>query len=57
LIIDPLTGAMWTLSPDMIYAPLGQQSAAPDNNGNLVVILKQDIPEDVYESLELIRVD
>jgi hypothetical protein len=57
LVIDPLTGAMWTLSPDMIYAPLGQQGAIPDKEGNLVVILKQDIPEEVYTSLELVRVD
>jgi hypothetical protein len=52
-----ITGAMWALSPDMIYAPLAQQSVAPDDNGELVVILKQDIPEDVYESLKLVRVD
>ena len=57
LIVDPLTGAMWTLSPDTIYAPLGQQGAVPGNDGELVVILKQDIPEEVYESLELVRVD
>jgi hypothetical protein len=47
LIIDPLTGAMWTLSPEMIYAPMGQQGAIPGSDGELLVILKQDIPKDV----------
>ena len=56
LIVDPLTGAMWTLSPDMVYAPLGQQSALPERDGDLVVILKQDIPTELYETLDLVRV-
>lgn len=57
LIVDPLTGAMWTLSPDMIYAPLGQQSVLPGSDGDLVVILKQDIPAELYETLGLVRIN
>jgi hypothetical protein len=57
LIIDPITGAMWTLAPDNIYAPLGQQSAAPGGEGELLVVLKQDMPTDLYESLDLVRLN
>ena len=57
LIVDPITGAMWTLAPDMIYAPLGQQGSLSEKDGSLVVILKEDIPDDVYESLQLVRLN
>jgi hypothetical protein len=57
LIVDPISGAMWTLAPDMIYAPLGQQGSLPGGDGELVVVLKQDIPTELYESLDLVRVN
>ena len=43
LIVDPLTGAMWNLSPKSVNAVLAQQtSMLPGHNGTLLVNLKQE---------------
>ncbi len=56
LIVDPLTGAMWTLSPDTIYTNLNAQAMRPEK-GSLMVVLKEEIGGDLFDELELVRVN
>lgn len=46
LIVDPLTGAMWTLNPSTVTGELGKSlSMAPD--GGLMVVLASEVPADL----------
>lgn len=46
LIIDPLTGAMWTLTPKDTSVVLQQQTAGfRPEDGGFFVMLRQDVPE------------
>ncbi len=46
LIVDPLTGAMWTLSPDKVNAQLGSDgSYLHSDKDGLMVVLLQDLPD------------
>ncbi|MGC3873503.1 hypothetical protein ACPF7Z_09570 [Halomonas sp. GXIMD04776] len=55
LVVDPLTGAMYNLSPDQISADLGEY-VAYDNNGDsqISLVLLEDVPADLKDELELI---
>lgn len=45
LIVDPATGAMWTLKPDMSSAELNPVNKAENDGGlSLNVVLAQDLP-------------
>ena len=46
LIVDPMTGAMWTLSPDYFNAELKTASLS-EKEGALAIILREDVPEKV----------
>jgi hypothetical protein len=53
LIIDPATGAMWTLSPKEVDKVLEAGSAAiTREEGGLVVMLRQDVPQELVGSLQ-----
>jgi len=53
LIVDPATGAMWTLSPKEIDQVLTAQSTSIiRENGELMVMLRQDLPEGFVGSLQ-----
>ena len=53
LIIDPATGAMWTLSPKEVDQVLTAQSASIiREEGGLVVMLRQDVPQQFLGSLQ-----
>lgn len=53
LIVDPATGAMWTLSPREIDKVLTPQSAAVlREQGGFVVMLRQDVPQEFVGSLQ-----
>ncbi len=55
LIVDPLTGAMYSLSPDEIRADLGDSVAkAEDGSHALNVALVQDVPEEVRRDMKLV---
>jgi len=59
LVVDPVSGAMWTLKPKNIDADLCK-SLSFDDNGNLegiYIILKEQIPVGVFDTLELVRVN
>jgi hypothetical protein len=56
LIIDPLTGSMWTLSPSNIDPKL-----APDNTAffshdqGLMICLKEEVPQELVSYLEPVK--
>ena len=49
LIVDPATGAMWTLHPKMIEQPLDKEQAAliREGKGVLVVLKQQATPNEL----------
>lgn len=55
LIVDPATGAMWTLSPDIVSSEL-KKKLEKDNEMKLIVALKSSIPHKYIDSLEPINV-
>ncbi|HYG36474.1 MAG TPA: hypothetical protein VEC99_16895 [Clostridia bacterium] len=57
VVIDPATGAMWSLSPKAVDKVLETQNASvAREEGGLVVMLRQDLPEALAGSLELLPV-
>jgi hypothetical protein len=58
LIIDPVTGAMWTLSPSNVSQSLNKSpSAGTSSTGEITVLLKQSIDPGILGSLDLVRVN
>jgi len=55
LILDPLTGAMWTLSPDGVDENLPQTSASEQKEASLVVMLKDELPAMSAETLSKLK--
>ncbi|WKZ33637.1 MAG: hypothetical protein QY316_04335 [Thermodesulfobacteriota bacterium] len=51
LIVDPLTGAMWTLSPAFINADLGTKSSLIKTGDGLVIVMKSEVPEELHDKL------
>lgn len=45
LILDPATGAMWTLDPEEINVNLSRLEASLPQSDNLTIVLKDSIPE------------
>ncbi|WP_227368895.1 hypothetical protein [Halomonas sp. M20] len=55
LIVDPLTGAMYNLSPDQISTQLGERVAYDDDgDSNINLVLLEDVPADLKGEMELI---
>lgn len=57
IIVDPITGAMWTLTPKAVDAELASAVAMSPEGGNLCVVLKEDIPASVFEKLDLVALN
>ena len=57
LIIDPLTGAMWVLTPEIINAGLNESAAFQAEDGALVVMLLDEVPGDLMDSLTPVEVN
>jgi hypothetical protein len=56
LIVDPLTGAMYNLTPDKIDQPLtASQAKVMRNGGGILVVLASQISE--RERSEMVRID
>jgi hypothetical protein len=51
LIVDPLTGAMWTLSPESVNANLPRDAAAAPGSAEIRVVLLEDIPAGLIPEL------
>ena len=56
-IVDPLNGAMYTLSPDQVRAELGGASAWHNNadRNQIAIVLLPDVPQSLQE--KMIRID
>ncbi len=56
LIVDPLTGAMWTLSPKEINSPLqSKTSEVPGDQRTLSIVLIKDVPDQLRDNLIRVR--
>lgn len=55
LIVDPLTGAMWTLSPEFINADLGAKTTLIKTGEGLAIALKNDVPKELQDKLEPVQ--
>ena len=53
-IVDPLNGAMYTLSPEQVSATLGAKSAHNNNatDGSISIVLLQDVPASLREQMK-----
>lgn len=55
LIVDPLTGSMYSLSPDSISASLGESVAtAEDGSQELNIVLVEDVPQELRDDMQLL---
>lgn len=55
LIVDPLTGAMYNLSPNNINASLDESVARAEDNGKVLnIVLLENVPNRLYGELVLI---
>lgn len=56
LIVDPISGAMWTLSPDKVNANLQEQASWLRDKHGLVIVLRQAIPNPLFQELQPTRI-
>ena len=59
LIIDPATGAMWTLEPDSVHKTLKRDGSAyntEDSGEEIMVVLREEIEDEVFMQLPKKRV-
>ncbi|MDO5675183.1 MAG: hypothetical protein Q4G66_09745 [bacterium] len=56
-IVDPLNGAMYTLSPEQVSATLGQDSAHNNKNtdGSISIVLLEDVPSSLRAQMKRIN--
>ncbi len=52
LIVDPATGAMWTLSPEQVSAELAREVSFLQQDDGLMILLLADVPPEVRPVLE-----
>lgn len=52
LIVDPLTGGMWSLSPDKVSAQMSKEASFLEQKDGLMIVLLSDIPADVVPQLK-----
>jgi len=53
LIVDPITGGMWTLSPDEVKADLAEKHGAVwSGNSGFTVVLKEQVPQDFLSRMK-----
>lgn len=55
LIVDPATGAMWTLDPDEVNVTLKKEGAFQPRREGLIVILRDDLPRELESKMKLVR--
>lgn len=51
LIVDPATGAMWTLSPEIVNRDLSQSASSTDS-GDVMIVLRDDVPQEMVAFLQ-----
>ena len=54
IIVDPATGAMWTLKPSEVNANLAKQhsSLMSQEDGTLIVMLREEVPADLVSYMK-----
>jgi len=57
LIVDPMTGGMWTLNPKNINLDLSKELGIKASEGSICIVLIEDIPDGILETLELVSVN
>ena len=59
LIIDPLTGAMWNLTPKQLSTSLSKETARKQSaqKESLTIVLKQDLDEALFAHLTPKRIN
>lgn len=56
LIVDPITGAMYNLTPEAVTATLDAMAInTSKNDGSLVIVLAQDLPATAWKDATLIQ--
>lgn len=55
LIIDPLTGAMWSLSPENVSIQMSKEVSWLKQKDGLMIVLMEDVPRDVVKALEPVK--
>ncbi|TVR51256.1 MAG: hypothetical protein EA426_20110 [Spirochaetaceae bacterium] len=56
LIVDPITGAMWTLRPDTVSTELAEAVGAKPSDGEIFVVLRSAVSDETFAALPLERV-
>ncbi len=53
-IVDPLGGAMYTLSPEQVSASMGEKTAHNNRatDGSISIVLLQDVPESLRKEMK-----
>lgn len=55
LIVDPLSGAMYNLTPDNINASLGESVAtSEEGDSEITLVLVEDVPSELLDKMEYI---
>ncbi|HYR40717.1 MAG TPA: hypothetical protein VEW27_16290 [Methylomirabilota bacterium] len=57
LIVDPATGAMWTLEPNDVSVTLKKQAASGRRDDGLTVALRADLPAELAPKLKPVNLD
>ena len=57
LIVDPATGAMWTLEPNDVSVTLKKQAASGPRDDGLTVALRADVPAELAPKLKPVNLD
>ncbi|MCK5581367.1 MAG: hypothetical protein KAJ18_08855 [Candidatus Omnitrophica bacterium] len=57
LIVDPATGAMWTLTPKEIKENLNGSTAWMKKEKGLLVVLKKDVPSDLLAKMKRVELN
>ena len=57
LIVDPATGAMWTLEPNDVSVTLKKQAASRPRDDGLTVALRADVPAELASKLKPVNLD
>jgi hypothetical protein len=55
LIVDPLTGAMWTLSPEEVNATLGSETTSLNDKEGLIIVLKEAVPPELLGKMKPVQ--
>ncbi len=56
LIVDPMTGAMWTLSPERVSTELSSEVSSLNGGEGLRIVLLADVPREVRPLMEPVAV-